>query len=257
MKLSVVTVCFNAEKTICRCIESVLGIDKIDYEYLIIDGKSTDNTVKYARQYEDEFNKKGVPYRIITEKDNGIYDAMNKGIQIAQGEWVLYLNSDDIFCSNKCLNVFFEMDLYTYDVVYGDVVVRENNTLRYQKAKNLELLYSGTEMPFCHQSTFTKKNILQKYMFNTAYKIIADIDLFLSMYEDKAKFLYIPGEISIFSNDGISQTHRYESIKEGKTLLKNHKKYTLKKRIILNTYLLYYKTKKYIPKSILVRIKKQ
>ena len=125
---------------------------------------------------------------------------------------------------------------------------KEKNFL--QKPRNLERLKSGTEMPFCHQSTFVRKEILERYRFDEKYRIIADIDAFLRMYEDGLSFSYKPECVSVFSNDGISQTQRVKSIKEGKILLKNHNCYGIDRKIVLNMYLIWYKVKKYLPKSV-------
>ncbi len=247
MKLSIITVCFNAEKTIRRCVSSVLEVKNVDYEYLIVDGKSTDSTVEIAEQFVPMFQKKGVPYQIISEKDSGIYNAMNKAIERSNGDWIIYLNSDDYFFSPNSLNLFMNDDTCDlYDVIYGDVMVLSDGKVSLQKPRDIERLKSGTEMPFCHQSTFTKKAALLKYPFDERYQIIADIDSYLRMYEAGLKFKYIPECISVFSNDGVSQTHRIESIIEGKKLLKSHKCYTLTRVFDLNIHLIWYRVKKVI-----------
>ncbi len=156
MRLSIVTVCFNAEKTIKKCIESVYSLNISIFEYIIIDGKSSDNTLKIIQSFQSKFVEKRVNFVIISEEDTGIYNAMNKAIDIANGDWVIFLNADDYFYCENSINCFLENDYQAYDVVYGDVAVRNLKTITYQKTRNLQLLKSGTEMPFCHQSTFTK-----------------------------------------------------------------------------------------------------
>ena len=95
MKISIVTVNYNGGKTLKRTIESILNQTHNDIEYIIVDGKSTDNSVDIIKSYEENFNKKGYEYRWISEKDTGIYNAMNKGIKLATGEIIGILNSDD------------------------------------------------------------------------------------------------------------------------------------------------------------------
>ena len=95
MLVSIVTVCYNSEKTIRKTIESVLAQTYGQVEYIIVDGASTDNTVAVAREYEEQFRQKGYTYRIVSEKDRGIYDAMNKGLALASGELIGIINSDD------------------------------------------------------------------------------------------------------------------------------------------------------------------
>ncbi len=255
MRLSIVTVCFNAEKTIKKCIESVYSLNISIFEYIIIDGKSSDNTLKIIQSFQSKFVEKRVNFVIISEEDTGIYNAMNKAIDIANGDWVIFLNADDYFYCENSINCFLENDYQAYDVVYGDVAVRNLKTITYQKTRNLQLLKSGTEMPFCHQSTFTKLDALKKYRYNEKYSIIADIDLYLRIFEDGGRFYYLPECISVFSNDGLSQTHRIESIREGKQLLKSHNCYTFNRKLVLNGYIIWYKIKDIIPKCIKCFIK--
>lgn len=252
MMYSIITVCYNSEKTIGKCIESVLNQKFDDYEYILIDGCSTDNTISIANEYKQKFINKNIDFFIFSEKDKGIYDAMNKGILKANGQWIIYMNSDDKFANENILNtVAKKADAEDVGVIYGNVIVNNSGVLKYQKADYLAELKSGYKMPFCHQSTFTRRKILVKYMFDISYKIIADIDLYLKLYEDGIKFQYIDKYISIFSNDGISQTRRIESILEGKRMLKNHNELTLKRKIKLDEYLVWYGIKKYLPKNII------
>ena len=95
MTISIITVCYNSSKTLSRTIESVLNQNGVHLEYLIIDGASSDNTVKIAESYKRSFSQKGISYIINSEPDKGIYDAMNKGIQFASGDVIGILNSDD------------------------------------------------------------------------------------------------------------------------------------------------------------------
>lgn len=255
MILTVVTVCFNSSKTIGRCIESVLALSDVTFEYIVIDGKSSDCTLEIIESYRTQFEAKKIPFRMISEKDTGIYNAMNKAIDMANGQWIIYLNSDDYFYNSESVaNVIKKAD-ENIAVLYGDVMVATSDDMFLQKPRDLSRLKSGTEMPFCHQSTFVRKNILQHYRFDENYRIIADIDVFLRMYEDCLNFLYVPECIAVFSNDGLSQTQRIKSIKEGKRLLKNHDCYTINKRIDLNSHLIWYRIKKYLPKSFVALIR--
>lgn len=230
MDLSVITVCYNSEKTIKRCIDSVLMIKGVDYEYIIIDEASTDKTVDIANSYIDLFHRKRVPFNIVSERDNGIYDAMNKGIELAKGEWVLYINSDDaLFDDTGLSKMVNDKRTRQYGIVYGDTEVINKSNSFLQKPKALSRLYSGVEMPFCHQSTITKRKLLEKYRFDESYMIIADLEMYLRMYEAKEAFKYMPICISSFSNEGLSQTNRISSVIEGKKMLKAHGKYSLGK----------------------------
>ena len=122
MLISIITVCFNSEKTIRDTIESVLNQTYGEVEYIVVDGLSKDNTVQIANEYRQRFADKGYRYTVISEKDNGIYDAMNKGIRSASGEIIGIINSDDYFTSNDVVerfaSAFSNPDL---DAIYGDI----------------------------------------------------------------------------------------------------------------------------------------
>lgn len=104
---SIVTASYNSEKTISDTITSVLNLDFKDFEYIIIDGNSSDNTLKIIQSFVPKFEAKGVPYKFISEKDKGIYDAWNKGIQLSSGEWISFLGSDDSYLRNA-LQLYFD-----------------------------------------------------------------------------------------------------------------------------------------------------
>lgn len=211
---SIITVCYNAENEINRTIESVLSQTYTNYEYLIIDGKSRDTTVQIAESYKSSFDKINIHYTIVSEKDSGIYDAMNKGIRLSKGKWVQFLNAGDYLCKEDVLEkVEPYCDESKSDVVYGDVIYEKNfyetKFYRYQKCYELAELAELAEfrMPFCHQSTFTSTKILHNHGFSKAYKVCADHDLYLKLYNLDARFKYIPIPVSIFSIGGISTTN--------------------------------------------------
>ena len=117
MKITVVTVCYQAENTIEETIQSVLSQEYQDMEYLIIDGKSTDRTMEIVRQHADDSRM-----RVISEKDTGLYNAMNKGSKEANGEYIIFLNSGDFFADKRVLT---DMAPYlTKDIVFGNVIRR-------------------------------------------------------------------------------------------------------------------------------------
>ena len=119
--VSVVTVCYNADKTISNTIKSVLEQNFSDYEYIIVDGASKDNTLNIVEGFRSGFEDKGISFKVVSEKDNGIYDAMNKGAKLCSGEWILFLNADDSFADPDVLkDLFTGKDYVGYDIVYGD-----------------------------------------------------------------------------------------------------------------------------------------
>ena len=120
-KVSVITVCYNAEASIGNTLKSVLEQTYKDFEYVIIDGASKDNTLKIVERYKPEFEEKGILLNLISEKDNGIYDAMNKAVRCCNGEWLIYMNADDTFADADVLkDILADNDHDGIDVVYGD-----------------------------------------------------------------------------------------------------------------------------------------
>ena len=203
MKLTVITVCFNAEKELRKTIESVLSQSYVDYEYLIVDGKSTDASLDIINSYESSFAKKEVAYRIVSEKDSGIYNAMNKAVRLAQGEWVIFMNAGDYFCNEYVLEkVYGNTNLRGIEVIYGDTIVQRDNLFKIEPAKALECIKE--DMPFCHQSTFTLRSLLVNNPYDESLKICADHDFYLNCYLKGRKFLFIDIYVSVYILGGFS-----------------------------------------------------
>lgn len=197
--ISIITVCFNAEKTIEATIASVINQNHSHFEYIIIDGKSVDATMDIVNHYSEHINV------IISEPDNGIYDAMNKGIKQASGEWILFLGADDTLCSEDTLNECSSRFLSGYDFIYGDVI-KTPSQIRYDGEFNLfKLIYKN----ICHQGIFFNTSIFQKLgLYNQKYRINADWEFNMRAYQDSSiKIKYIPVVISYFFEDGVSGHH--------------------------------------------------
>ena len=182
MKISIVTLCYNIEKTIRDTIESVLSQDYPDIEYLIIDGLSNDNTYNIINQYRGSIAK------VISEPDNGIYDAMNKGIKHATGDVIGILNSDDFFENSfvisDVVNHFNSnplADLIIGDVVYVKPLERERITRFYSSRKFKPFKLRFGWMP-PHAATYIKKEVYESIgKYSTGFKISADYELFVRM----------------------------------------------------------------------------
>lgn len=214
--LSIVTVSYNAAEGIGNTIRSVARQSWTDFEYLFIDGASKDATVEEIESQREAFASRGIPYRVISEPDRGIYDAMNKAITLAEGQWILMLNAGDILAGDTVLERVFRESCDGADVLYGHMVVAEESRGRmlYRKvpAKHLDFLEVG--MPFCHQSAFVRREILEKHPFNTAYRIVADYDQFLRIHRDGGVFLPVDVYVSVFYNDGISMKNPLKTLRE-------------------------------------------
>lgn len=213
--LSIITVCYNAENDIEKTIKSVLNQSFNDFEYIVVDGNSKDNTNNIIKKYYKYFKKRGIELSHISEADKGIYDAMNKGINIADGEWLCFMNAGDIFYSEDVLEKIFSKSVGEADVIYGDVNNIEDSFEWIDKAKKIEYILEG--MPFCHQSSFIKTDVIKKYMFDLNYHICADYDLFLKLYIKNYKFLKKDIVVSAFDTTGISNNglfnHYFEKYK--------------------------------------------
>lgn len=193
-QVTVVTVCYNAVNEIEQTMLSVLGQTYRDIEYIIIDGGSTDGTVDIIKKYV---------YRLafwVSEPDEGIYDAMNKGIKHTTGEWTIFMNSGDYFSSNAVVSDIFdrEEDYDGIDVVYGNVSILEKWGTYEEKPENLSLM--AKRLPFCHQSAFAKTELMRKHLFDTRYSICADYKFFYDAWKDGVEFLYVNLTVSCFNH---------------------------------------------------------
>lgn len=184
MKISVVTVSYNAVHEIEETILSVLNQTYSNIEYIIIDGGSTDGTVDIIRKYADQ-----LAYW-ISEPDKGIYDAMNKGIAAATGDYINFMNAGDIFSNNDVLNQFVP-NLHDHpDIVYGSCNIKLNGDTAHTRPMPISALKK--KMPFCHQACFVSTPFHQKHMFDASFKVLADYNMFYNAYKNGAKFQYIP-----------------------------------------------------------------
>ena len=185
MKVSIITTCYNREKTIAQAIESVLGQDYPDIEYIVVDGGSTDDSFKVIRSYGSRIAK------VISERDGGMYEAINKGIKMATGEIVGLLHSDDFLFHPRIISEIVERFKQTSaDIVYGnglfvdaqetDKVIRDWRSGNYRRWK-VRLGW----LPL-HPTVYIKRSAIERYgLYNENYKIAADSD-FLVRYLYKA-----------------------------------------------------------------------
>lgn len=204
-KLSVITVCYEAAEEIERTVLSVLNQQFTDYEYIFVDGGSQDGTLEKIRALEPQLQARCRGVSVTSEPDRGIYDAMNKGLERAGGEWVLMLNAGDILADRLVLEDIFQGKEYDRDVLYGDAVLRDQYMDRelFKAFPAMELDEMVQGLPFCHQAAFARRTLLQKYPFDTRFSISADYDQFLRAWMDGALFAYIPRVVAIFDCGGI------------------------------------------------------
>ena len=196
--ITIVTVVYNGEEVIEETIKSITEQTYKDIEYIIIDGASTDNTLKIVKKYEDHITYWS------SERDSGIYDAMNKGIYLANGKWINFMNAGDTYADNDTLSKIIENTKDNNDVIYGDRYYVKNNNKTLQKAKSIDTIFE--KMPFGHQSVFIKNEVLKKFKFNDTYKFAADYDLLIQLYMKEYSFQYIPIPICNFISGGQSES---------------------------------------------------
>lgn len=205
MKVSIITVVYNNKVTITDAIESVLSQDYLDIEHIIIDGLSTDGTQEIIRSYGDKIT------HFVSEKDNGIYDAMNKGITLASGDIVGILNSDDFYVNHGVISTIVkEFEAKNVDSVFADLVFIKKEApqkiVRYYDSSYCNpKRFSYGWMP-AHPTFFVKRDIYSRYgLFKTDYKIASDYELFTRfLVKYKISYSYIPKVIIKMRTGGIS-----------------------------------------------------
>lgn len=179
--ISVVTVVYNDKDGLKKTIDSVKGQNFSDYEYIVIDGGSIDGTLDVLK------NESCFIDRYISEKDNGIYDAMNKGVNFASGHYVIFMNSGDAFYDHNTLfDIQNTLKTFEYDIVYGDRLYVSDDKSIYQKSRSID--YAIVRMPYCHQSAFVRRKLLISLPFNTTYRFAADYHQVLQFIELGATF---------------------------------------------------------------------
>ena len=232
MKISIITVCFNANKTIEQTIISVLSQTYQNVEYIIIDGGSVDGTISVIEKYSSKIDK------IISEYDNGMYDALNKGIKIATGEIIGILNSDDFFCNNNILNLIADKfnEKLELDAIIGDVafVNKFNKIIRHCSAKewNISEFKLGNMPP--HPSFYCKKSCFNKFgYYNSKFKIAGDFELFVRFfYIYKINYSYIPITMVNMRTGGLSTSGINSTLTINREILQALKINGLKSNII-------------------------
>lgn len=215
MKISIITITYNSQQTVEETIKSVLSQNYPDIEYLIIDGKSKDGTLRIVNKYENKISK------IISEKDNGLYDALNKGIKHATGDVVGLLHSDDLYTDENVISKIAARFKSNPELegVYADLVFVNRNDL----SKVMRTWKSGEyhEGDFLkgwmppHPTFFVKRNCYEKYgFFNTKLKLSADYELMLRfIHKNKLKIDYLPETIVKMRMGGVSNVSFFVKLK--------------------------------------------
>lgn len=206
--ISVITVTFNALfdlRTTCR---SVYEQDFTNYEHIIVDGNSQDGT----KFFLEGRCRKNVRY--VSEDDNGIYHAMNKGINLANGEWIIFMNAGDSFVSKTTLSECSKyMTSKNETIIYGDhIVVYSDGAEKFVEARDIASIWKG--LPFCHQSCFVQTQYIRHNPFSVENTIASDFKFFYQASQKGLIFRHVPQTVALYQAGGISDQKRIKSIIE-------------------------------------------
>ena len=203
-KVSIVTVTYNAGQLAEKTLSNLAVQGYPEKEVIVVDGKSTDDTMAIISRHAEN----GTVTKWISEPDGGIYDAMNKGVGMATGEWVIFMNAGDVFASDDVLRRIFASGQTGADIVYGDVV--KDGSVKKAPAS----YYPYHRMIFCHQCVFTRRECLLKNPFDIRHKLSADFKSFLVFYQRGARFRYVDIPVAIFDTGGVSNTQRSKGLRD-------------------------------------------
>lgn len=201
---SIITVTLNHSGGLKRTHESLKNQDFGDYEWIVIDGRSTDDTVEYLKSVQANY---------ISEKDRGIYDAMNKGIDRANGQYLIFMNAGDCFSGTNILSALKKIiEKENPDFIYGDALENIDAQTLAKKARHHSKITQG--MITHHQAMIYSRSLIDNIRYNQSYKIAADYDLTLQLLNKAEKISYLPQAICIFESGGISQQQVLKGRKE-------------------------------------------
>lgn len=199
-KISIITVCYNCENDVKITLDSIKKQTFKDYELIIVDGNSSDKTLNNIKKYKNKIKN----MKIISESDNGVYDAMNKGIKKSTGDFIIFLNMKDYFIDKKILE---NISLHLKDnntIYYGNVISESINNKNRKKINKLFFLMGNM---INHQTIFAPKNSLKNNPFDLNYKICADKNWLINCFFNGYNFKFINIDTSYYDGTGISSNH--------------------------------------------------
>lgn len=237
MKISLITVTYNSAQTLKDTFESVLAQTYPDLEYIVVDGASKDQTVDLIKTYEPQFQGK---MRWISQKDKGLYDAINKGIRMATGDVVGLLHSDDFFTSPDILQSVVDAFTLDLDAVYGDVHFVKDmdlaHTVRYYSSKVFKRSFMRLGFMPAHPTFYCRKQCFDRLgYYKTDYKIAADFDLLLRfIYVNHIRLKYLPLDMVTMRLGGAST----DGLKSHRQIMKEHLRSFRENGVSSNRFLL-------------------
>ncbi|WP_446011923.1 glycosyltransferase family 2 protein [Candidatus Electrothrix sp.] len=243
LKISIITVSFNSEKYIGQTILTVVNQNYKNIEYIIIDGASTDGTLNIIEKYKNKIDY------FVSEPDNGISDAMNKGLEAATGDYILFLHSDDYLVDENALEAAVQHIVKDHDIFQFNIYFSDKGVKTLTRARGLNW-WMNFKTGVLHQSVLCSKVLFKKIGgFDTRYKITMDYDFFLRAYRAETKFKQIDLPLSVMRKTGISSRLDWPNLKKRLSEEKEiHKKNcnSLLLKIIYNFYWPIYQLYRYL-----------
>ena len=238
-KFSIITITYNAEAFLPRTVESVLSQHYRDIEHIIIDGASTDSTLSVAQDYMQRSYaaQNGHEVRIVSEPDNGLYDAMNKGLRQASGDYICFLNAGDFFPNANVLDTIVSRSLTGKSrqqlpaVIYGDtdIVDHDGTFLRHRRLappRNLTWRSFRKGMLVCHQAFYARLDIARTVPYDTRYRYSADVDWCIRVMKEAermgAGLAYVDSVVVNYTQEGQTTKHHRDSLKERYRVMQCH-----------------------------------
>jgi len=209
-KVSIITVVKNNARGFQKTASAIYSNDYSPLEWIVVDGGSIDDTLAAIRNSENRISK------FIGGPDKGLYDAMNKGLEHATGDWIIFMNAGDVFASNDTISRVFNNDLREYGIVYGDVVADYSGIKKRIKAGPVKDLWKG--MVFCHQAVFIRGNLIRTARFNLIYQYGADYHLMLRLQSEGEKFQQLSLPVAMIDTSGISNRKMAHTAKDHYTI---------------------------------------
>ncbi len=210
--ISLITVVFNGEQLLEDTLRSAVNQSYNNIELVIVDGASTDRTIEVAKQFQAHIGT------LISEKDKGIYDAMNKGIKASKGDWVYFLNAGDSFYDDQVLEDVFTMNNFTnVELIYAKIQTKnEPSGIDYISGEQISFSDFYAKYPICHQATFTRKSAFDKIgLYDIQYRLVADTEWFVRFFKSQPiKALFVDRLIAFYDIQGTTYHKRMQGYKE-------------------------------------------
>jgi glycosyltransferase involved in cell wall biosynthesis len=231
--ITVITVNRNNAEALEKTVQSVIAQTYPHVQYIVIDGASTDGSIGVIKKYESNITD------WLSEKDTGIYNAMNKGAERADGEWICFLNCGDAFVDNRTVQQIVDnIQPSEMDIIYGNILVEQpDGTLKERVAREPCNIH---RMHFCHQSAFVKTSLFNIFSFDERYKMSADFKFFKECYYDNRKFVHVNFPVVIYDTSGVSNVQRRKGLLENIAVIKEIDKGLDKYLFLLRLYFVIY-----------------